>query len=590
VTPAPPPARDEDQAQHHSRGSGLIVTVLLVAAAAAVYLALAAASGDGIPRGTTVLGVDIGGQSEEQAAKNLSKALKDTANTPIDLRADGNVTSVTPLQAGLSLDLKSTVAGQASRRWNPIDLVAQFLGTRALDPVIVVDQSALSATVAGIAADVDSAAKEPRIRLVGQKASLTPGAKGSALDQKAAAEAIRAAYLVATEPTDLAIVVVPPIVSDEEAKAGLASARIAFSGPVSVTVSDLTTSIPVTAIAAALSYEAKDGKFVPVLDGDILRASIAPAIASVEKPGRDATWDVSSGKPVVVPAKVGRGVNADKLAVDVAAVLDKADPAQRHVDARIGTIDPKLTTEKAKSLGVIEMMSSFKQHFPYAAYRVQNIGTAAKYIDRTLLLPGETFSLNKTIKERTPENGYTKGFVIGAGGVFKEDLGGGVSTSATTTWTAAFFAGLQRVHTQAHSIWIPRYRAGLEATVAWGSFDMSFKNDTPHAVFITTNMQNTSLTVTIWGTKVYDRIDAVSGPRYDVFGGDKILYDTSSTCHPQTGLPGFTIDVYRVFMKDRMEAKREKITTKYSASPTVNCFADPAIKPTPSPTPTVPIA
>ena len=120
---------------------------------------------------------------------------------------------------------------------------------------------------------------------------------------------------------------------------------------------------------------------------------------------------------------------------------------------------------------------------------MQNIGQAARSINGTLLLPGETFSLNKTLGERTVANGYTKGFVVGPGGVFKEDLGGGVSTSATTTWTAAFYAGLQRVHTQAHSIWISRYRAGLEATVAWGSFDMSFKNDTPHAVYITTVMK-----------------------------------------------------------------------------------------------------
>jgi vancomycin resistance protein YoaR len=56
---------------------------------------------------------------------------------------------------------------------------------------------------------------------------------------------------------------------------------------------------------------------------------------------------------------------------------------------------------------------------------VQNIGTAAKYIDGTLLLPGQTFSMNDTIKERTAENGYTKGFVIGEGGIFKMERAAG---------------------------------------------------------------------------------------------------------------------------------------------------------------------
>jgi vancomycin resistance protein YoaR len=342
----------------------------------------------------------------------------------------------------------------------------------------------------------------------------------------------------------------------------------------------VTATIPAAALGAALTFTADQGALVPALKGDVLRAAVAPALASVETPGHDASFRIVGGKPVVVPAKVGKGVNADLLATDVLAALTSG--STRSIDAQIGTIDPKLTTERAKALGVVEKMSSFTQHFPYAAYRVQNIGQAARSINGTLLLPGETFSLNKTLGERTVANGYTKGFVVGPGGVFKEDLGGGVSTSATTTWTAAFYAGLQRVFTQAHSIWISRYRAGLEATVAWGSFDMSFKNDTPHAVLITTIMKNTSITVTMWGTKVYD-IKAVSGPRYNVVPAGKTQYDPSPTCHAQSGVEGFSIDVYRVFLKGGKEVKREKITTRYRPSPTVLCKADPATV-TPSPT------
>jgi vancomycin resistance protein YoaR len=279
---------------------------------------------------------------------------------------------------------------------------------------------------------------------------------------------------------------------------------------------------------------------------------------------------------------VGKGVNADLLAADVMAAV--ASGSSRSIDAQIGSIAPKLTTAQASALGVTERLSTFTQHFPYAAYRVQNIGQAARSINGTLLRSGETFSLNKTLGERTVANGYTKGFVIGPGGVFKEDLGGGVSTSATATWTAAFYAGLQRVHTQAHSIWISRYRAGLEATIAWGSFDMSFKNDTPHAVLVTTVMKNTSITVSIWGTQVYDDIKAVSGPRYNVVPAGGTQYDPSPTCHAQGGVEGFSIDVFRVFIKDGKEVKREKITTRYRPSPTVLCKQDPAkVSPTPTP-------
>jgi len=89
----------------------------------------------------------------------------------------------------------------------------------------------------------------------------------------------------------------------------------------------------------------------------------------------------------------------------------------------------------------------------------------------------------------------------------------------------------------------------------------------------------------MWGTKVYDKVEAESGDRYGT-SPYKTLYDTTSTCHAQGGEDGFSIDVYRVFYKDGKEDHREKITTHYNPSPTVHCYADPATpKPTPSGSP-----
>lgn len=77
--------------------------------------------------------------------------------------------------------------------------------------------------------------------------------------------------------------------------------------------------------------------------------------------------------------------------------------------------------------------------------------------------------MNDTVAERTVENGYAEGVVVGEGGVLTKDMGGGVSAATTATWTAAFFAGLEKVEQHAHSIYISRYTPGLEATVWWGS-------------------------------------------------------------------------------------------------------------------------
>ncbi|MDP1876773.1 MAG: VanW family protein, partial [Actinomycetota bacterium] len=221
---------------------------------------------------------------------------------------------------------------------------------------------------------------------------------------------------------------------------------------------------------------------------------------------------------------------------------------------------------------------------------VQNIGQAAERINGTLLLPGETFSLNDTILERTEKNGYTEGFVVGEGGVFAEALGGGVSTSATAAWTAAFYAGMERVQTVAHSIYISRYKPGLEATVAWGLFDLKFRNDMPTAVFITSSITNGSITVSFWGTKEFDKIEAEYGNRTNIRKFDTI-YDKSKECLGQGGVDGFTITVDRVFYKDGKEVRREPITTTYKPAPEVICGKKPEkpdkpdepVDPSPSP-------
>lgn len=577
-----------DEASTPSASAGwrrpLLWVGLVLLALAAAYAALVAASGDGLPRGATVLGVPVGGLTEAQAAATLEQELGPQAQAPVEATIGATTVTVVPADSGLSFDPQATVEGLGGRIWNPITLLSQLGGSLAIDPVVVVDDAALAETVKMLAAESDTPPVEPAIEVRGTQPVLVPGKNGTGLDQPAAADALAAAYLVSDEPAVLPVIETTPTVSQEKAEEALVVAQAAVSGPVTVKVSEIEAAIPATTIARALAFTPNNGALEASLDGEVLRTAVADELAPVETPGRNATWKVSTGTPVVVPSKVGKGVNPDDLALLVAGVMSSSDPAARTVAPTLGTIEPDLTTEEAEALGVVEKLGSFKQNFPYAAYRFQNIGQAAEYMNGTLLKPGEVFSLNKVIKERTVANGYTVGFVIGPGGIFKEDQGGGVSASATTAWSAAFYSGLKRVYTQAHSIWIPRYAPGLEATVAWGAFDMKFKNDTKNGVFITTDMRRTSLTITMWGTKVYDDVKAEFGPKRNIVPSTTV-YSQDPECLAQDGMIGFTIDVDRVFYQDGKEVKRETITTRYRPSPTVVCGPDPADKPTPSPSP-----
>jgi vancomycin resistance protein YoaR len=197
-------------------------------------------------------------------------------------------------------------------------------------------------------------------------------------------------------------------------------------------------------------------------------------------------------------------------------------------------------------------------------------------VDGTLLKPGETFSLNDIVGERTRENGFTEGFII-SDGIFKEDLGGGVSQMATTTFNAMFFAGLEDVEHKPHSFYIDRYPVGREATVAWGAVDLRFRNDTDYGVLIAARVTPSTpstqgvVTVSMWSTKVWD-VTAATSARYNITSEETRVLDTED-CYPNDGYGGFDVDVTRYFRKPGSSTvhHQETFHTRYTPSDTVVC-------------------
>ncbi len=566
------------------RRRGLWIAGGVLAGVAVLYAGGVAAAGTGVARGTTVLGIDIGGMSRDQAIATLNKGLAKKAQAPMTVTAVSARYTLDPVQSGLRLDAPATVDAAEGSSWNPITLVASLTGRASLDPVVRLDEAKMTDQLQGLATAIDRAPVEPQLAYEGLTPKVTDGQDGRGLDLPAAAEKVAESYLVSSAPVVLPVTVTQPTVSAEQVATTVELlATPAVSGPVTVTAATVTTSLQPDAIAKALTFTVKDGALAPELNGTVLHKAIAKPLAPLEVGGKNASFVIKNNKPVIVPSKIGRGVSDQALAAAVLLVL--SETGDREVSVEVGQRQPKLSTEAAKKLGVVEKLSTFTQNYPYAPYRSQNIGRAAELMNGTLVMPGAIYSMNGTIKERTRANGYTTGFVIGAGGIFREDLGGGVSTATTAMWTAGFYAGVARDHVQAHSIWISRYRAGLEATVAWGQFDMTWLNDTGHAIYIQSSTTDTSVKVTLWGTKKYDKVTAESGSRTN-YQTAKTVYSTAGDCRSQGSVEGFSIVVDRVFWSGGKEVRREPIKTTYRPSPRVVCGPDPStVKPTPKPKP-----
>ena len=153
-----------------------------------------------------------------------------------------------------------------------------------------------------------------------------------------------------------------------------------------------------------------------------------------------------------------------------------------------------------------------------------------------------------------------------------------------------YFAGLQDVEHQPHSFYISRYPEGREATIAWGSKDLRFTNDSGHGIFVTTSYTNRSIRVTMWGTKRFTAVTSVKGPRTDV-KPFPTQYDprpegtTSGSCVHQDGVVGFRVNVTRRLFQGITLVGSQTFSTRYAAEARIICGSTgPA--PTPTATPT----
>ena len=351
-------------------------------------------------------------------------------------------------------------------------------------------------------------------------------------------------------------------------------ANPALSGSVTLAFDQARIRLQPRDFGAVLRMKPVDGELVPDVRLKKLTALVDQQISGNGAPV-DATVKIVDGKPQVIPAKPGVGYEPTEVERAFLKALTRKE-GKREVSVDATVAQPEFTTKDAKKLQITEQVSTFTTYYPYAEYRNVNLGRAAELVNGTLLEPGDTFSLNDIVGERTRENGFTEGFII-SDGIFKEDLGGGVSQMATTLFNAMFFAGLEDVEHKAHSLYIDRYPVGREATVAWGALDLRFRNDTPHGVLVTahvtpaTSSSQGVVTVSMWSTKVWD-ITTRTGDRYN-FTEPKTRTLRTEDCYPNKGYGGFDIDVYRYFRKSGESelVRTEKFHTHYNASDTVVC-------------------
>jgi vancomycin resistance protein YoaR len=255
------------------------------------------------------------------------------------------------------------------------------------------------------------------------------------------------------------------------------------------------------AVDSMLARAKRGDKYVPVLF-DVKASHLQKALTQLKPrfavPSRPARVGEQRGKVIIIPEQNQRTLNVAASTKNVLHQLTK-NPGTRVLKVQSSQKSPALT--KARLKGINARLGSYSTRFNAGnVKRTTNLKLGIKAINGTLLGPNEVFSLNKAVGERTQARGYRTSIVF-QNGYKVPGIGAGISQVTGTLFNAALLSGLPIVSYRTHSRPVAYIPVGRDATVAWGGFDMKFKNNTGAPIYIAYKTQGNRAIATLYGAQ-----------------------------------------------------------------------------------------
>ena len=268
-----------------------------------------------------------------------------------------------------------------------------------------------------------------------------------------------------------------------------------------------------TSLAPLISFStAADGSITPVFDESGLDPILKTLAQNVNRKAQDAGLKLVSGHVIATGnSHEGRTLVADGMKAALISEIEarQAGAPASPVAAVVKAVDPKLTTADAKAFAPeMRVISSYSVYYFVIVnnHFGGNIEAPATKINGTVVPAGAKFDFWKVVGDLHRLPGEGPGNAIEGGKITVTGaFGGGICTTSTTLFNAAFRAGMVPLARQNHNEFINRYPPGLDATV-WivGNVKqtMSFKNDTKYPILITRTITNAGsrrwITFKIW--------------------------------------------------------------------------------------------
>ncbi|MBR3162628.1 MAG: VanW family protein [Clostridia bacterium] len=398
-----------------------------------------------ISSGISILGIDVSGLDREAATDKISTYVQDKLdNNDIILKHNEYETNIAPEQIETKINVLSAIdaafdIGSGNNIFaNSFKKLSLLINHVDIKPTFTINTEQLDKTLSDISTQLPDAVKQSDYYIDGNNLVVTAGKSGVVIDNSKMIEAINSQL-------------------------------------------------------GNLSYT--NGAIeIATIEKEPDKLNIEKIYNEVHKDAVNAHYDAITH--IVYPEENGLDF---KISLEEAKAM--LNETKEEYVIPLQTLKPSVTTNMIGMEAFPDLLSSFSTRYPASNRdRTTNLKLAASKVNGTVVLPGQTFSYNAVVGERTIAAGYKEAAVYQDGQVV-QGLGGGICQISTTLYNAALYANLDIVERRNHQF-VPSYiGAGRDATVVYGSQDFKFKNNRNYAIKITCSVDKGVATFNIYGLK-----------------------------------------------------------------------------------------
>ena len=267
------------------------------------------------------------------------------------------------------------------------------------------------------------------------------------------------------------------------------------------------------------------------------------------------------------PYEIHKEENGLDFSISLADAQSLVAQNQSTFTIPLKILKPKITVKDLEQEAFPDLLASYSTSYATSnANRSTNIALATKSVNNCVLMPGEVFSYNNTVGQRTASRGYKEAGVY-LNGEVTTGLGGGICQVSSTLYNAVLLSNLEIVERTNHTFKPSYVPAGQDATVSWGAPDFKFKNNRNYPIIIIASTSGKNIYFSIYGLKTDEDYEVkiisteIGTVPYSTIYKNNSELPSGTQKVIQNGSNGCKTETYKILLKNGTEVSRVRINS-----------------------------